>query len=295
MTRFLQAVADAISTGSFYALIALGLGLVFGVMRLVNLAYGEIISGSIFAGFFLRDLPSYIVVLGMIAAAVGVSVITERFAFRPLRHASPTTMLIASFAVSYTLQNLALATVGSAPRGVSIGSSLASAFELGPVHIAGYSLLTVAAVLLIVVGLRLFLVRTSIGISMRAASEDFECAQIIGVRANSVILMAFVISGVIAAVIGYVLAAQTGSITPTLGTMPVLLGFTAVVLGGMGSLPAAALGGLFLGALTVALQVLLPQNMQVFLNAFLFMAVLGILIWRPQGLFVRKRSVEIRV
>ena len=295
MTRFLQAVADSLSTGSFYALVALGLGLIFGVMRLVNLAYGEIISGSVFAAFLLRSQPTYVIIVGMLFAALLISVLTERFAFRPLRAASPSTMLIASFAVSYTLQNLALATVGSAPREVGAGSSLAVYIRVGSVHVAGYSIVTVAAVLIIVIALRIFLVRTAIGISMRAASEDFECAQIVGVRANRVILMAFVISGVLATVIGYVLAAQTGSVTPTLGAMPVLLGFTAVVLGGMGSLPAAALGGLFLGALTVVLQILIPQHLQIFLNAFVFTAVLLLLMLRPQGLFVGKRSTEIRV
>jgi branched-chain amino acid transport system permease protein len=178
---------------------------------------------------------------------------------------------------------------------VGAGSSLAVYIRVGSVHVAGYSIVTVAAVLIIVIALRIFLVRTAIGISMRAASEDFECAQIVGVRANRVILMAFVISGVLATVIGYVLAAQTGSVTPTLGAMPVLLGFTAVVLGGMGSLPAAALGGLFLGALTVVLQILIPQHLQIFLNAFVFTAVLLLLMLRPQGLFVGKRSTEIRV
>jgi branched-chain amino acid transport system permease protein len=295
LTRFLQAVTDSLSTGSFYALVALGIGLIFGVMRLVNLAYGEIISGSVFAAFLLRSQPTYVIIIGMLVAALLISVLTERFAFRPLRSASPSTMLMASFAVSYTLQNFALATVGSAPREVGAGSSLAVYIRVGSVHVTGYSIMTVAAVVIIVIALRLFLVRTAIGISMRAASEDFECAKIVGVLANRVILTAFLISGVIATIIGYVLAAQTGSATPTLGAMPVLLGFTAVVLGGMGSLPAAALGGLFLGALTVVLQIFLPENLQIFLNAFVFTAVLLLLMLRPQGLFIRKRSAEIRV
>lgn len=295
MDRFLQAVADAIGTGSLYALIALGIALVFGVMRLVNVAYGEIVIGSIYCAYFLRMLPWYGVLAGMVAAALVISLLIERLAFRPLRRATPTTMLIASFAVSYTLQNLALATVGSSPKGVSTGSSLASAIKIGPIHTPGYSLVTVAAVIVIVVALRLFLVRTSTGISMRAAAEDFQCARLLGVKANSIILVAFVLSGVIAAVVGYLLASSTGSITPTSGTVPTLIGFTAVVLGGLGSLPAAALGGLLVGALTIALQYLLPDSMLTFRDAFLYAGVLLLLLWRPQGLFVRRSTTNVRV
>lgn len=295
MDRFLQAVVDSIGTGSLYALIALGIALVFGVMRLVNVAYGEIVIGSIYSAYFLRNLPWYGILAGMIVAAVVISALIERLAFRPLRKATPTTMLIASFAVSYTLQNLALATVGSSPKGVSAGSSLASAIQIGPVHTPWYSVVTVAAILVIVVALRVFLVRTSAGISMRAAAEDFQCARLLGVRANSIILVAFTLSGVIAAVVGYLLAASTGSITPTSGTVPTLVGFTAVVLGGMGSLPAAALGGLVVGAFTITLQYVLPNSMLVFRDAFLFAGVLLLLIWRPQGLFVRRATLDVRV
>ncbi len=153
MDRFLQAVVDSLGTGSLYALIALGIALVFGVMRLVNVAYGEIVIGSIYGAYFMRNLPWYVIVLGMIVVAVLISVLIERLAFRPLRKATPTTMLIASFAVSYTLLNLALATVGSSPKGVSAGSSLASAIQIGPVHTPWYSVVTVAAILVIVVRL----------------------------------------------------------------------------------------------------------------------------------------------
>jgi branched-chain amino acid transport system permease protein len=295
MTTLLQALVDAVSSGSFYALIALGIALVFGVMRLVNMAYGEIIVGSVFAAFFLQSYPFYVVLPGMIATGVVIAVVTERVAFRPLRHANPTTMLIASFAVSFILQNAALATVGASPRGVSTGSSLAQSYQVGPLQVPAYSIVTVGTVLVIVILLRLFLVRTSVGISMRAASEDFDCARLLGVRANSVILVAFVLSGTIAAIVGYLLVSQTGGITPTSGLAPALLGFVAVVVGGMGSLPAAASGGLLLGFATVALQYVLPNDMLVFRDAFLFTGVLLLLIWRPQGLFVRQSTVATRV
>lgn len=295
MNTFLQAAADAISSGSLYALIALGIALVFGVMRLVNMAYGEVVVATVYAAYFLQDQPIYVLLPGMVLAGIAVAVVTERVAFRPLRDATPTTMLIASFAVSFIVQNIALATVGASPRGLTAGSSLASSHTIGPVQVPGYSLVTVAAVVVIVVFLRLFLVKTPVGIGMRAASEDFDCARLIGVKANSVILVAFALSGTIAAIVGYLLASATGGITPTSGLAPALLGFVAVVVGGMGSLPAAALGGLLLGVCTVTLQYVLPNNLLVFRDAFLFTGVLLLLVWRPQGLFIRRGSAQVRV
>lgn len=292
MNDLAQAAADAISSGSLYALIALGIALVFGVMRLVNMAYGEIVVATAYAAYFLQDRPVWIVLPGMVVAGVVLSVLTERLAFRPLRNASPTTMLIAAFAVSFTLQNAALATVGASPRSITAGASLASARTIGPVEVPGYSIVTVIAVVVIVIGLRAFLLKTSLGIGMRAASEDFDAARLVGVNANSVIRVAFVLSGAIAAVVGYLLVSATGGITPTSGLAPALLGFIAVVVGGMGSLSAAALGGFLLGAVTQLLQYLLPNDVLVFRDAFLFSGVLALLIWRPQGLFIRQNAQE---
>lgn len=295
MDRFLQAVADAANSGSFYALVALGIALVFGVMRLVNMAYGEIVVATIYAAYFLQGQPAWVVIAGMALTGIGVSVLTERLAFRPLRNASPMTMLIAAFAVSFTLQNLALATVGASPRSVSAGSGLATARHLGPVEVPGYSIVTVVAVVLIVIALRAFLLKTALGIGMRAASEDFDAARLLGVKANSVILMAFIMSGAIAAVVGYLLVSATGGVTPTTGTAPALLGFIAVVIGGMGSLTAAALGGFLLGAVTQLLQYALPDGVLVFRDTVLFAAVLLLLIWRPRGLFVSSGAAADRV
>ena len=294
MDRTLQAIADAVSSGSLYALIALGIALIFGVMRLINMAYGETVVATVYVAYFLRDQPPVIVIGGMIITGIVLSVVIERLAFRPLRNASPTTMLIAAFAVGFTLQNAALATVGASPRSAPAGSSLATARSIGPVEVPGYSIVTVFAVVVIVVALRAFLVRSTLGIGMRAASEDFDAARLLGVRANSVIRIAFVLSGVIAAVVGYLLVSATGVITPTSGTTPALLGFIAVVIGGMGSLPAAAAGGFLLGAVTQVLQYVLPNDALVFRDALLFSGVLLLLIWRPQGLFINARNIQER-
>ena len=295
MTEVVQAGIDAAGLGAMYALIAVGIALVFGVMRLINMAYGEIVIGSVFAGYYAQHHNPVVVIAVMLAAGAGIAVVTERLAFRPLRAADPTTMLIASFAVSFILQNGALATIGAAPRGVSVGSSLAESVRFGSFRIPQYNLVTIIAVLVIVIMLRIFLTKTSVGISMRAASEDFDAARLIGVHANVVIMSAFLLSGLIAAVVGYLLISQTGVVTPTAGLLPALLGFVAVVIGGMGSLPAAALGGVVLGVTQVSLQYLLPADLVVYKDAFLFLLVLAILILRPQGLFVRQDAWRSRV
>jgi len=295
MRQFIQAAIDATGLGSMYALIALGLALIFGVLRLINMAYGETIAGSVYAGYFVHRAGPVVTVVTMIAAGVVLAALTDRFAFRPVRTASPTTMLIASFAVSFILQNTALATIGASPRGVGVGSSLARPVVLGSYRVPGYNVVTVCAVVVIVVFLRIFLTRTSLGIAMRAASEDSTAARLVGVRADAVILAAFVISGVLASIVGFLLVAQTGVVTPTSGLMPALLGFVAVVVGGMGSLPAAALGGLVLGVMQVTLQYVLPIELTVFKDAFVFLLVLLMLIVRPQGLFVRQDAWRTRV
>jgi branched-chain amino acid transport system permease protein len=294
MDRTLQAIADAVSSGSLYALIALGIALIFGVMRLINIAYGETVVATIYIAYFLRDQAPVVVIGAMVLTGIVLSVVIERLAFSPLRNASPTTMLIAAFAVSFILQNAALATVGASPRSAPAGSSLATAQSIGPVEVPGYSIVTVLAVAVIVLALRAFLVRSTLGIGMRAASEDFNAARLLGVRANSVIRIAFVLSGVIAAVVGYLLVSATGVVTPTSGTTPALLGFIAVVIGGMGSLPAAAGGGFLLGAVTQILQYVLPNDALVFRDALLFSGVLLLLIWRPQGLFINASNVQER-
>lgn len=287
MHSLIQAAIDAAGAGAQYALIAIGIALIFGVLRLINMAYGEIVIGSVFAGYYVQDHGLAVVITTVILAGITLSVATERLAFRPLRRADPTTMLIGSFAVSFIFQNAALATIGASPRGVGVGSSLARSASFGTFRVPGYTLVTVGAVIVIVVALRAFLTRSAVGIAMRAASEDFDAARLIGVKADVVILSAFAMSGLVAAVVGFLLVSQTGVVTPTGGLLPALLGFVAVVVGGMGSLPAAALGGLILGAFQTALQYLLPTNLLVFKDAMLFSLVLVILILRPQGLFVR--------
>jgi branched-chain amino acid transport system permease protein len=209
-----------------------------------------------------------------------------------VRGASAATLLVTSFAVSYLLRNIAAVAFGSTPKSLDIAPGLAGGVDVAGVFLGKIDLVTIATTVALVVLLHLFLTRTALGIQMRAAAENFRMARLLGVSANRVIATAFAISGALAAIASFLLIVQIGSTWPTLGSTPVLYAFVATVIGGMGSLVGAVLGGYLLGIVTVAAQVLLPYNAQSWRDAVVFGVVLGVLIFRPQGLVVVRSSVS---
>lgn len=290
----LQNAIDALSVGSLYALFALGIALIFGIMRLINFAHGELIMAGAFTLYLGRNLPWPAVIALAILVPVVAALVMERVAFRPVRGADATTLLITSFAVSFFLQNLATMIFGALPRTANISTALAQSFSLGSLTVPWLDVVTICATLGLVVVLGLFLARTAVGLQMRAAAEDFRMARVLGVHANLVIATAFAISGVLAGTASVLLMIQTGTVTPTVGSSPVLIAFIATVVGGMGSLRGAVLGGLLLGVLTVALQSYLPLDLRYYRDAFAYAVVILMLIIRPQGLVIA-RSVVTRV
>jgi branched-chain amino acid transport system permease protein len=294
MALFLQHVIDAITYGSQFALYSLGIALIFGIMGLINFAHGELIMVGAYT-IVLIGHPSWpVVVIATVGVAVVFALGMERIAFRPLRGANPATLLIASFALSYGLQNLAILIEGSAPKGTSVSTWLSESFQIGSVAVPKLDPVTVGVTVALLIALGLFLQRTRMGVQMRAAAEDFRMARILGVKANTVIATAFAISGLLAGIGAYLLVAQTGEISPDIGSNPVLYAFVATVLGGMGSLRGAVLGGYVFGAIFVALQSYLPLELRSYRDAFAFAAVIVTLLVRPQGLIVA-RSVVSRV
>jgi branched-chain amino acid transport system permease protein len=294
MALFLQHVIDAITYGSQFALYALGIALIFGIMGLINFAHGELIMVGAYTIVLIGHPPWPVVVVATIAVAVSFALAMERVAFRPLRGANPATLLIASFAVSYGLQNLAILIEGSAPQGTSVSTWLSESVQIGSVSIPRLDLVTIAVTLVLLIALGLFLQRTRMGVQMRAAAEDFRMARILGVNANTVIAIAFAMSGLLAGIGAYLLVTQTGEVAPDIGSNPVLYAFVATVLGGMGSLRGAVLGGYVFGAIFVGLQAYLPLELRSYRDAFAFAAVIMMLLIRPQGLIVA-RSAATRV
>jgi branched-chain amino acid transport system permease protein len=292
VTDVLQHVVDAVSLGSLYALLALGIALIFGIMRLLNYAHGELITVGGYALWVLRDLPFVLQIAGSLVIVVVVALIIERVAVRPLRGADGAVLLVSSFAVSFLVQSLLLVGFGGRAKGVAFPALFSDNIVVGDLRIPVLSIITVGVAAALLVALGLFLGRTSLGIQMRAVAESFSTARLVGVRANTVIMAAFAISALLAGVAGVLLVAQGGTVTPGMGTAPVLIAFVATIIGGLGSLRGAVYGGYFLGAITVILQVVLPLSLRPYRDAFVYAAVLAILLARPQGIVVLRSTLQ---
>ena len=284
-----QTLADAVGLGAIYALMAVGIGLVFGVLRLVNFAYGQLIMAGAYAIAFAseRDWPVWTGIVLCFAVVLALSLVMDRIVFRPLRAHSPAVMLVATFAVAFLLQSIALLWFG--PLG-KIATSLASLNR--PVTISGVDIRKITIVATIVgvaclVGLVLLLARTNVGLHMRAAAMDFQTARLLGVRANRVIGSAVLISGVLAAIVAVMLTVQTPLVTHDFALRDTILVLAGVVLGGMNRLVSATLGGFAIGFASGFLGGALPTDQSQYLPSFLFAAVILVLLIRPGGLFTR--------
>lgn len=293
MTAFaIQVVFDTLSLGCLYALTALGIGLVFGVMRLINFAHGDLISLSAYALLATATVS----LLGSIAVAIGIGIavalLIERVAIRPLRQSDPTTLLVSSFAVSVLIQKTLILFVDARPKGIDFLPGLQRQILVFGAQLPLLQVVVVVVALTLLVLLSWFLRATRFGLEMRAAAENFRMARLLGVRANRVIAMAFGISGFLAATVSVLFVAQTGLVEPRMGLGLVNVAFVSTVIGGLGSLPGAALGGFLVGAASVLFQTFLPADVRPFREAFVFLAVILVLLARPQGLLVGRSRME---
>jgi branched-chain amino acid transport system permease protein len=284
MTNLIQNLVDAISVGSLYALTALGIGLIFGVIRLINFAHSELITLTAYTLLLFISQPIAIAIIGGIVVAVAVALATERIAFRPLRGADPTTLLIASFALSFFIQKTLALTVGSKTKGIDVLPQLGDHIAIGGVRFQLLKMVTIGTTIVLLALLSWFLKRTKYGWQMRAAAENFRMAQLLGVRGNVVISLAFGMSGILAAVVGILFVSQSGFLEPRMGLQLVTIAFVGTVIGGLGSLVGAAIGGFLVGAATVLLQATLPAGLRDFRELFVYLLVVVILLVRPQGL-----------
>jgi branched-chain amino acid transport system permease protein len=291
-----QALADAVGLGSIYALMAVGIGLVFGVLRLVNFAYGQ----QVMAGAFALALasqwgwPAWAGIVLCFAVVIALSLVMDRVVFRPLRGHSPAVMLVATFAVAFLLQSIALLWFGSLGKIATSLASLNQPWTIGGVDIRKVSVVATATAAGALLALVVLLQRTSVGLHMRAAALDFQTARLLGVRANRVIAAAVLVSGVLAAIVAVMLTVQTPLVTPSFALRDTILVLAGVVLGGMNRLVPATLGGFAIGFAAGLLGGTLPTNQSQYLPSFLFAAVIVVLLIRPGGLFTRvgQRAVE---
>jgi branched-chain amino acid transport system permease protein len=281
---------------------ALGIALIFGVMRLVNFAHGDYIAFCIFALLwpsidaaaivFLGNLPAVILIPLILAVGAGLAVLSEILVFRRFRNANPATMMIASFALGFVIRYFLLMLYSSRPKSIDLWSNLSLPIEILGARIPLLQVITIGVTIAVLLGLTAFLKRTRFGLEMRAAAENFTMARMLGVKANRVILLAFALSGMLAAAVGLILATQTGTADIQMGMSVMLVAFIATVIGGLGSLPGAVIAGFLIGGASVLMQVLLPLEARPFRDAFVYGAVIITLIWRPNGIFAPKAAKQ---
>ena len=282
----IQQAINAVSIGSLYALMAIGLAMVFGILRLINFAHGDIIMVGSYTTLLLMvsGMPFGVAAIVGVAASVVAGLVMERVAYRPIRGAPDVAMLLTSFAVTIFLENVAILLFSPTSRPFPAPSILGTSLEFGALRISSIDLIAIGVTLVLLVFLTLFITRTDVGISMRAASTDLLAARLMGINVNVVIAYAFAIGSLLAGVVGLLWSARVGKVDPLMGFYPVLKAFVATVIGGLGSIPGAILGGYLLGTLEILLQGLLPASLTPFRDAFVFIALIILLLFRPNGI-----------
>ena len=286
MDVFIQQVVNAASLGGTYALLALGLAVVFSILGMINFAHGALMTIAGYVMFYAGrgGLPFSAAIMLAIVAATASAVLMERIAFRPVRGAGVATMLLTSFAVGLILQVGFQIFIDTRPKVVPMPDALTASVSVGQVTVGVIQLVSIGVTAVMLVLLSAFLKYTVVGLAMRAAAENFDVTRLMSIRANTVISTAFAISGLLAAVAGVLWIAQRASVDPLMGFLPVLKAFIAAILGGLGSLTGAVAGGFALGIMEVLLSAYLPDGALPFRDAIALMLVIVVLMYRPQGL-----------
>lgn len=283
----LQQIINGISLGSIYALVAIGFSITYSILRLINFAHGDILMIGSFCALFLLvslHLPLFLAIAGAMLCAALVGVLVERIAFRPLRTASEESMLITSLAVSIFIENLGILTVTAQPRKFEFPEVFSHIYTIGGISFNNMTLLTVGSAIVLMLLLTFFIKNTRLGKAMRACAENIRVARLMGIDINIVIATAFAIGSALAAVAGIMLGGQYGRIEPLMGFVPGLKAFVAAVIGGIGSVPGAVLGGYALGLFEILLVGLLPVAYTGYRDAFVFLLLIVVLLLRPNGL-----------
>jgi branched-chain amino acid transport system permease protein len=292
-----QTLVNAIGQGSIYALMAVGIGLVFGVMRLINFAYGQLVMAGAFALALASgwNWPVWAGIILCFAVVIALSLAMEYTVFRPLRRQSPAVMLVATFAVAFLLQSIALLKFGALGKIAASLSFLGRPVSIGGVEIPKITIVAIAIAAVCLVLLVLLLERTNVGLHMRAAALDFQTARMLGVNANRVITAAVVVSGALAAVVSVMLTVQNPLVTSGFALYDTIVVLAGVVLGGMNRLPSATLGGFSIGFVSGILGGALPTGQSQYVPSLVFGLVILVLLVRPGGLFTRGGGAVERV
>ncbi len=286
MIELLQNLIDGLGRGSIYALLALGVAVVFGVMHLLNFAHGELITVSGYAAYAAgqQGWSWYVIAPLIIVCAVVASLVIERVAFSRVRGESDFTLLLTSFGVHFVVSAFFLLYVSASVKTYSRPGWVTNTYSVGPLNIEVFDTVVIAVTIITLIGTTVLLQRTMFGLALRAASADFDTARLMGVKSDSVIRGAFALSGLLAGIAGVFWLMRSGSTTPSAGIDPMLKGVLAALIGGLGSLRGAVLGGFALGLAEVLLRSRLPDSVASLTEGVVFVLIALLFIFRPQGL-----------
>jgi branched-chain amino acid transport system permease protein len=293
----LQQCINAVSLGSLYALVAIGLSMVFGILRMTNFAHGDMMMVGAFATLVLGllGLPFAAAVVAGVVVGAFAGILVERAAYRPVRGSPDVTLLLTSLGVTYILENLGILIFTSSPRNFPVPEWMNTAlqFQDGQITFTQINVVTVVLTALSLAALGWFVTRTTVGLGMRAAAEDMGAALLVGLDVNRLIVVAFAIASAFAGLAGILWAAQAGIVEPSMGFTPLLKAFVAAIIGGFGSIAGALIGGYVLGALEVFIVAFLPSSVSPYRDAIVFALLIAFLLFRPNGLLNRTREVKL--
>ncbi|MCS6828414.1 MAG: branched-chain amino acid ABC transporter permease [Caldilinea sp.] len=286
-TYVAQQIINGVNLGSMYALIAIGLTMVYGLLRLINFAHGDLLMLGAYLGLLLVSATFMPLILTLFIPMLVIGflgILVERLAYRPLRGAPEVTMLITSLAVSSIIENSMVMTVTAQPRAFNLPAGVNRLHTVAGVSFSTLDALTVGLSVALMAALTLYVRNTRTGIAMRAAAENLRAARLMGIDINRVVMVAFFLGSMLAAAAGWLWAAKYSTVEPFMGFLPGLKAFVAAVIGGIGVIPGAVLGGYLLGFAEIFFVGFLPPAFSGYRDAFVFALLLLILLIRPNGI-----------
>ena len=287
LNYILSQLVNGLKLGSIYAIIAIGYSMVYGILKLINFAHGDLLTVGVYTMLVLMGfagLPIWLVVIVGCAVAIAVGVLMERLAYRPLRGSGEETTLISSLAVSVFLQNLLSMIFTQQKKAFHLPDYLTQTHRIGSISLSTMNIITFILIVVILVALTLLLKKTKIGMAMRACSDNLTASCLMGIKINTVVVTAFVIGSGLAALSGLMLAGEYKTIEPMMGFVPGLKAFCAAVLGGIGSLNGAVLGGFIIGIAEMLFAGLMPSDITPYRDAFIFLLLIVVLLVKPNGI-----------
>jgi branched-chain amino acid transport system permease protein len=295
LNEFLQHAANGLILGFLYALVGIGLSMVYGILRMINFAHGEILMVGVFLALPVSALgaPAWLVLLAGVAGATLMGLVIQWAIYRPLLKSPEVTLLVASLGVSLLLQNLVLMLTSPQPKRPDPAPFLDQPFRIGEIVLRNVDLAIIVLAIAAMLATHLFLQHTRDGRALRALAQDMNAARMMGVRVPFMVMICFLIGSALAGVAGVLIGYKYGHLTPLSGFLPGLKGFVAAVIGGIGSFPGAVAGGIILGLLETFLVGYLPDALAQYRDAYVFLVLILVLLVRPSGLFGKPETVKV--